>query len=104
MTDDRWSAETEDLVREHAGVYQVAAAEILACLADAGLLLPPGGETREEWGYMSHWRDGTKHVMPAFDERNARHMVALPVTEVATHRTLIRRTVHTTPWREGGDR
>ncbi len=36
--DPRWSAETEELVREHAGVYQVDAEGILTALADAGLL------------------------------------------------------------------
>lgn len=47
----RWTAETEELVREHAGVYQVDAYEILAALARFGLLLPPGGETVVEASY-----------------------------------------------------
>lgn len=67
----RWTDETEELVaRTIAAVdryryddvdevwrsYREAARAALQVSADAGLLLPPGGETREEWT-VGHPRD-----------------------------------------------
>jgi hypothetical protein len=56
---DRWTAETEELVAqvvdrhwrdsyEDLGSDQTPAQAVLTALADTGLLLAPGGETREE--------------------------------------------------------
>ena len=36
---------------------------VLAALADAGLLLPPGGETREQWG--ARWESGYIQPCPS---------------------------------------
>jgi hypothetical protein len=53
---DRWTAETEELVaraiNDARHDYADAADLVLTALADAGLLMPPGGETREEWRVM----------------------------------------------------
>lgn len=57
MSDDpKWTAETADLVADAivdanslTGTVGPAVTAILAALADAGLLMPPGGEVRE-WG------------------------------------------------------
>ena len=101
--DDRWTAETEELVaqtvyaayrwdtspptldalpaKDH-GYYRKGAHVVLATLADAGLLLPPGGETRETrdcpysscrtHAFTKHthrrsvttWPDGSVHTGP----------------------------------------
>lgn len=59
MNDPRWTAETEELVAaELRGLVGMTfldsdadnrAEQILQALADAGLLVQPGGETRDEW-------------------------------------------------------
>jgi hypothetical protein len=79
---DRWTAETYELVRDAAGVAQVDAAAILDALADAGLLLAPGGETYQDGGCpggscrnhdlgkhthrrtLRVWPDGSRHYGP----------------------------------------
>lgn len=95
------------------------ARHVLNALADAGLLLPPGGETREEWGARV-WADG--HRDQAEDcarsnraaaegtvDSHARRRAANPPEDDLVSRrwmgnaVLIRRTVHVGPWTEVPD-
>ena len=46
---ERYDEATVDLVYATSGVTRADACAILDKLAEAGLLLPPGGVTREEW-------------------------------------------------------
>jgi hypothetical protein len=95
---DRWTPETENLVAmeledvlpQEVGAlpdeaFYVDARRILAALADAGLLLPPGGETRTRWA--SH---GGALVWGT--EAEARREVA------EGKGPLMRRAEHTGPW------
>ena len=60
---DRWTAETEELVaraiNDARHDYADAAGPVLTALADTGLLLPPGGETRRD---MGHWSPNKSYV------------------------------------------
>lgn len=72
----------------------------LTALADAGLLVEPGGETREEWGVRypdlhAEPVNMSDHYGPPGDEAQARR-----TAEHDPARTLLRRTVRTSPWRE----
>ena len=79
---DRWTAETEELVREHAGVYQVNAEAILTALADAGLLLPPGGETRQEWGVIEQGPKGLGSLACTSRERAEQFLKNTSITPI----------------------
>jgi hypothetical protein len=68
MGDQRWTKETTLLVARTIHDDECTPGEpdwddlrqaqlIIAALADAGLLLPPGSETKEEWG----WRVDVEH-------------------------------------------
>ena len=74
---DRWTAETEELgtaaLRRHGQLGEAydatAVRAVLTALADAGLLLPPGGEWREVWyqrrvkalgALLAHYRVGSQ--------------------------------------------
>jgi len=73
---------------------------ILAELADAGLLLAPGGEMSDEWGvdHETFGIDGPVVSWNGAHEALARRMVA-----AAGSLKLVRRTVHTGPWIEVTD-
>lgn len=82
----RWTDETEELVAQAyadtladdgedvVDAYRSDAVQILTALADAGLLLPPGGETRELRGRgagtsglvrtVTTHADGSKYLYP----------------------------------------
>lgn len=122
---DRWTAETEDLVAHTltaAGSNSYRdrieasrhARLILIALADAGLLLPPGGETREEWAAQI-WADGEDPAEGQIDQRprreaegvveaHAKRRAQNPPEADATARRwfgnarLMIRTVHIGPW------
>jgi hypothetical protein len=66
MSDPRWSDATEVIVarvlavggydeadQDDRDTYHIGACTILAALADAGLLVPPSGNVREERGYVT---------------------------------------------------
>jgi hypothetical protein len=111
----RWTEETENIVameledvlpREVGALpdeaFYVDARRVLAALAEAGLLLQPGGEVREEWGieWGEGHRLGTDHFRSlASSERIARQWVAED-----DKLTLVRRTIVALPWApvEGG--
>lgn len=102
--EQRWTDETEQCViaslDESLGeANRDRARDILAALAAAGVLVEPGGETREEWAYRSHWRDGTDHDMWCTSEETARFMAAQPVSNPVTvrSRSLIHRTIYVGP-------
>jgi hypothetical protein len=64
-TDERWTTETEALVAKALAPHwydQRDARAVLSALADAGLLLPPGGEVSVEWGILIARSDGTTYV------------------------------------------
>ena len=121
---ERWTAETEEILakafmlvayqsegEDTAGIdsdwaaadeenrtwVRAAIRPVLAALADAGLLLPPGGEVREEFGdrvvYTYHGdviSDGVERCDPA-------ELVCRHETHQQHNR---RRTVYTGPWQE----
>ena len=102
MADERWTAETRELVEQvFGGVEFDLTDEVLTALADAGLLLPPGGETREEWG-TKVWVDGVDpsmvdvepHTSRSFAEgrveRHQRHRAANPPDEDSTAQDIVR--------------
>lgn len=76
------------------------AAAVLTALADAGLLLPPGTETEQGWAYVSHWRDGSDHIMQTFSEGEARYMASRPPSNPVgvRGRSVARRRIHIEPW------
>ena len=95
----RWTAETEELVAL-AMYLDEGPRAILTALADAGLLLPPGGETRQEWG-VADVADRPDEVWPVESEDRARTRAArLNAVEAYPAARLYRRTitVHTGPW------
>ena len=109
MADERWTAETEALVAgvHHAGRCDCGAPdepslhearEILTALVDAGLLLPPGGETREEWAVQF-----TEHhvsLRPLRTRAEAETEILERTTHGYTHPgSPVSRTVHTGLWR-----
>ena len=110
---ERWSAETEELVaRAVAGrgvggglrpeSEQTALAKAaLTALADAGLLQPPGGKTRQEWGYRyrGFCREWTP-VQPStreLAERDARDFLEV-FAKAGGEAEVVRRVVHEGPW------
>ncbi len=111
---DRWRAETEELVAGgiHRGSRQCVldlddclaegshrreVREVLTALADAGLLLAPGGETREEWGVVHKvfGIDGPIVARADMPDANADLASRLGRTSGLP---LVRRTVHVGPW------
>ena len=106
----RWTAETEGLLvaRNHEAEcggpiedcvflqeHGIAAREALEVLADAGLLLPPGGVTREQWRFEDTFDDDDLVVSSKY--------FAEPPPEVKARwpeKSLRRRTVYTGPWIE----
>jgi hypothetical protein len=137
VSDHSWTAETEELVAgllfaaDHPGVdwskipsspaelaigasvAKIRARLALRSLADAGLLVPVGGEVGEEWG-VHLWADynPAKDVIRRPDRESAEGVVAFhaarraanpPAEDVTARRwygnaELIRRTIHTGPW------
>ena len=92
---DRWTAETEELVTDtlmqgygrligRPGITHETG-RLLTALADAGLLLPPGGETRHERG---KYVPGTGGVSPCTNR----------CRQESDHTHDRERTVHTGPW------
>lgn len=65
----------------------------LAALADAGLLVEPGGETRTV--YAVRWSDSA-YLIPVSEERARREVEQ----HAPTGARLMSRTIHTGPWRE----
>lgn len=65
----RYDLATVELVREHAGVHQVDAESILDALAEAGLLLLPGGERQDEWRVRWVVDDGDVLISSRFYSR-----------------------------------
>ena len=105
---DRWTAETEELVAqavdrhwrdsyEDPGSDQTPAQVILAALADAGLLLAPGGETREEWGVVHKVFGIDGPIVARADMPDANEDLASRLGR-ASGLPLVRRTVHVGPW------
>ncbi len=90
-SEPRWSQAVEDalVVRlelsasSNGARCRAVAQEYLGSLADAGLLVAPGGEVREEWGVA----DDPNHPDEVWPVRPHR---------APTHRRTI--TVHTGPW------
>lgn len=114
MTDPRWTEETLTLVASWNEHYDHAtrsrcltckawAQGLLAALADAGLLIPPGGEVREEWSvWIGPDDSGHAEIVgraegPADAEAEIARRRAWGRTWPGTVRC---RTVHTGPWRE----
>lgn len=116
MADPRWTPETEELAaRRIAAVdkhrcddvdevwrsYREQASAVMSHLADAGLVLPPGGKTHEEWAVRvdePHPRRGEKagdHLALPGGELIARHGPRIWAGWVP-----VRRTVHIGPWIE----
>lgn len=78
-TDERWTTETENMVAQAIGdpgsflprgddyresIPRWGMRAALTALADAGLLLPPGGETGDELSWSHH--DGTDCTTPDY--------------------------------------
>lgn len=122
MSDPRWTEETENLVameledvlpRDVGALPDEAfyedARKVLHALADAGLLVEPGSDMGEEWAVrhrvvgetaVGGLRDGDM-VQMAYSNRDAASAAFDLLAEVwAHHPRLLRRTVHTGPWRE----
>lgn len=102
MADPRWTDETLALVMN--ALYEAdgmpdrdKARDVLAALADAGLLVEPGSETREEWSTTETVADGGG-VTP--DEDRARQWLHIDVDRWYKDSKLVHRTVRTGPWRE----
>jgi hypothetical protein len=124
MTTPHWTPETKMLVRRHIASAAAAihgatddqspydisierAERLLTALADAGLLLPDGTQTRTEWGvrYPNLHQEPvnfTTHYAPPGDEHNARRTAG--ATEVQPGRVVVHRRVHTEPWQPAPDR
>lgn len=110
-TDPRWTEQTRDLAGRawhdvecgpncpdtcSSGVrYRHQADAVLTALAEAGLLLPPGGETREDFAIQ---HPGHSPILGR-TERITDGMLAEALRHTPGTRKL-RRTVHTGPWRE----
>lgn len=104
MADEPWTPETEELLARLLAMgewdaqpndrdtFRYGARTVLATLASAGLLLPVGGETREEWSVR--WPDSVS-LIPLDEERARREATE----HAATGARLYCRTVHTGPWR-----
>lgn len=103
MSADRWTRETagmlQDLLNNTAKDCGCGCGHdedvILAALADAGLLVEPGGETQTEWGYRSAIH-GQQY--PCEDEAHARRHVKWLAEQGQPVGDIMRRTIHTGPW------
>lgn len=105
----RWTAETEELAwqtlvatgsnswRERLDASR-AARQVLIALADAGVLIPVGGETRQEWRVKVHGHPlaGAQLYQDRRGAEAYRRAIVKPTQ-------LLTRTVHTEPWREVTD-
>ena len=124
MTDPRWTAETRDACIEaavrtatckHVWDYQLTAPclecrtdAILAALADAGLLLPPDGEVRQEWTVEvddgNGWRPTPRSAPYITTDRESQSAYVADIdaymrSVVKYPKRKVTRTVHTGPWR-----
>jgi hypothetical protein len=102
---DRWTAETEELVAraifEPGGRVPVDAPErVLTALADAGLLLAPGGETREEWGVIEQIGPRVGSVTCHSRERAEKFLASTLITPVDTRQLASR---SRTTWADGSE-
>lgn len=82
-------AKTRSYVKGGDKADAALAERILTALAGAGLLLPPGGEVREEWAVTDYAGGGPLRSRTEQEARNA-------VFDQSRVRT---RSVHTGPWR-----
>jgi hypothetical protein len=123
MSDERWTDETETLVEDILDRFVVgsgymaapfmandrdnATEQILTRLADAGLLLPPGGEVREEWAVrvdepVSGRSEVRGAIVTHFGEEKSRRCREVWAGWTPLNRTVTTwpdGTVHTGPWR-----
>ena len=108
--DPRWTDETRNLVAyeiaenrgawsnltdEEHGIFLQDADDVLTALADAGLLLPDGGETTQEWAVLSDSATATEQAMNGEDHARqilARYYTGDPTAYVG------RRSAHYGPW------
>jgi hypothetical protein len=74
---ERWTPETEELVSSR-GAGAHAARDILEALADAGLLLPPGGEEETRFGLSIGVGWGYLHVCERGEATNERKCTKWP--------------------------
>ena len=106
---DRWTAETEELVTDtlmqgygrligRPGITHETG-RLLTALADAGALLPPGGETRQDVG---HWSPKRGYVWPCTgsveDHSNPDYACVCPISHTAGVTTWPDGSRHTGPW------
>jgi hypothetical protein len=107
MSDQRWTAETLELVASR-GAGSCAAADILDALADAGLLVQPGSIQTHDWAALI-WRDDQEPSEGLIDTRPTRRdaegvvrihaeMRADPNRNWVGRAQLLRRVVYTGPW------
>lgn len=96
---DEIDEEVQDLFRRDARA-------ILTALADAGVLIPVGGETRQEWGYRYRGfkHDWTRVVDMSRDEAvGCAEEFRAAYAGATAEAQVLRRTVHVGPWREVTD-
>lgn len=77
---------------------------ILADLAKAGfVLLPPGGETRTEWGVEFELPTGVKGITPTIHQASGEDLIGVAKRwgQPGTRR-VVSRTVYTGPWQPVG--
>jgi hypothetical protein len=112
MSEPRWADETQALVAKVLAPHwydQRDAQAVLAALADAGLLIPPGGEVRECWqdyDTISGGSVGFDSLAKAVEWRKRHAKPLVPwdppphptVTQVCTVTTWPDGSVHTGPW------
>ncbi len=108
-TDPRWTAGTvraaADAIRRSwrdtgtGGSYHDDAAHVLGVLADLGVLLPPGGTTREEWvaevDMGSGYRQSPTHSPYVADSEAA---IDAYMRGIIKPKRKARRTVYEGPW------
>lgn len=105
---ERWTPETEELAAnaifawsDHEPAERRAEARsVLAALAEAGLLLPPGGETREEWGIQHPTLGVDGPVVHYEGEAGTSEALARRMAAASGNLVLVRRTFHATRWSE----
>lgn len=113
MSTARWTDETLELVAsnmphpqggswsrmtaDERALWYDRAGVVLFLLADAGLLLEPGGETRTEWG-CRHFAD-QQTTRLAGDESYVQRHVATLRENGHSEACVMSRTVYTGPWR-----
>jgi hypothetical protein len=108
-TAPRWTDETEQLVADAYAVtlgdgdddhssWLPDAKAILTALADAGLLVEPGGEAREEWGIR--FTKYHESIRPLRTRAEAEAEILERTTRGYTYPgSPVHRTVHTGSWR-----